>query len=582
MVLFSWIADHLSSVFDALETAPNGLKVFSITRLTPKGDFLPVTHHTQEGMVLNNGNGATPSQATMLKRVFSNACDEVVRPRLLPDQALPRIIKFGSNLETLELDMFVVTITELKSIVESCKKLRTLRILLDAPLTKVLSMSSSFVSLTLLHTLVLSITDAHCPAQTFIAKTRSNGKGQSATTPPNSFSASVSRRPSDIASAGSVPELSPASTRASLAQSEPEPVSPTSSPRRSVASARRSSVSVASNNILNLKSGFDDIAGASVQGIQGSVGSFDTSIPPKRDIRKFARRCPSLRVLRWTGRNGKGEWRIAAGSSSIHAHIDFAPIHLVEDEELELITLGSGADVEDFIKRKRAANQPHPGKKFLVEEVDVGVLTLKDKDTEVTPRVDGRQFPRLRVNTMPATHIGETTADGAKVSAGKKKNSSAEVMMQATPSKKIIPPPAPPCVPLAKAPKKTAKSYADISDPTLVKEDATLVAKTESKMTVLGESNRKKAGTPSIAPGTTPSKQRTITKIRGPGDVFSGATIIIGQGKGTTPKSGPAARRDKKKANSKQSEESVVTATSASETPTSSSKKNKYHGKKHL
>jgi hypothetical protein len=139
----SWIADHLSSVFDVLELAAGGLKVLSITRLTPKGEIFPVTHHTQEGMVLKNGNGVSMGQEMVLKRVFAAPCDEVVRPRLFPAQALPHITKFGINLETLELDMFVMSIMELKSVVESCKKLRTLRILLDAPLTKVVSGTAS-------------------------------------------------------------------------------------------------------------------------------------------------------------------------------------------------------------------------------------------------------------------------------------------------------------------------------------------------------------------------------------------------------------------------------------------------------
>jgi hypothetical protein len=96
---------------------------------------------TQEGMVLRNGNGEN-DQATMIKRVFSNSCDEVVRPRPFPEGSFAKVIDFGASLERLELDMFVMSIDELRELLSSCKKLRYLRILLDAPLTKVVSVSS--------------------------------------------------------------------------------------------------------------------------------------------------------------------------------------------------------------------------------------------------------------------------------------------------------------------------------------------------------------------------------------------------------------------------------------------------------
>lgn len=138
LLLFRWVTEHLSSVFDLLELAPNGLKTFSVIRLTPKGELIPVTCQIQEGMVLNNGNGES-GQAKGLKRFFANSCDEVIRPRLFPESALSQLVKFGHNLEILELDMFIMSIDELKSILDSCKKLRYLRILIDAPLSKVVS-----------------------------------------------------------------------------------------------------------------------------------------------------------------------------------------------------------------------------------------------------------------------------------------------------------------------------------------------------------------------------------------------------------------------------------------------------------
>lgn len=88
--------------------------------------------------MLSNGNGDA-ELTTMLKRFFSTACDDVVRPRSFPEGALDKVIHYGGCLETLELDMYIMSVGELRSLLASCKKLRYLRFLLDAPLAKVVS-----------------------------------------------------------------------------------------------------------------------------------------------------------------------------------------------------------------------------------------------------------------------------------------------------------------------------------------------------------------------------------------------------------------------------------------------------------
>jgi hypothetical protein len=39
---------------------------------------------------------------------------------------------------------------------------------------------------------------------------------------------------------------------------------------------------------------------------------FDPSLPEVRDLRKFVKRLPHLRTIKWVGRGGKGEWRFTA------------------------------------------------------------------------------------------------------------------------------------------------------------------------------------------------------------------------------------------------------------------------------
>jgi hypothetical protein len=463
-----------------------------------------------------------------------------------------------------------------------------------------LTMSSAFVPLTCLDTLVLSITDAHCPSQALVVKTLANGKACTSS-PSSALNSPSHRRMSDAR-----PELHTASTNASLPHSEPD--HGTCSPR---ASLRRTSISSASASLQALTMNGNDIVQASVQGITGNVGSFDTSIPPKRDIRKFARRCPSLKVIRWTGRQGKGEWRIAVGQSSIHASIEFVPIHLVEDEQAEEITLGSGADVEDFILKKKKANMNYPGKQMTAEELDGNLASglvspfddpqsagTQQGGSEVTPRIDGRMFPRLKVAsptkqftidpllnecklaTAGVDGDGDKRCQGAKLSAEGEKASKSKPTLtfgQVTRESNAT---------KVSSKMKSPKSYAAISDPSLKGK----VIEVESKLPVLGESNGRKGsngqvGSASVAglqemshqpPSSTSSssKGRTVTKVRGPDDGYTGATIIIGQGKSSmSTTSGAAGRRTRKKLASQAKADEEARALSATTLAPASTKR---------
>lgn len=401
-----------------------------------------------------------------------------------------------------------------------------------------LGLSSSFVTLTNLHTFVLGITDAHCPQQALIAQPKAKGKGTSST--PSSPIASRSARQN-----AAVPmPMSPA-------QSEPDPISPSSSPRTPLLNTHRRSLSSSAGNVLQnfnkaAHPGLDDFSTAGLQGPRGSVGTFDTSVPPKRDIRKFAKRCPSLRVIRWIGRNGKGEWRIAAGTSSIHTHIEFTPIHQVVDEESEQLTLSTGADVEKFIVTRRSAHLPHPGKR--VEDFEAAASLAADalaKNGELkTPRIDGRVFPRLKVSAGSSSKVGETQSISADDTSRQKKASPVE---QKSSTKTSIDQGAQPVTKLADSIPITSpkvKTYAAASDP---KSPSTIEdgrKKNESKMTVLGESNGKKQSKTSLESSKTASKPRLDPRPRGTEEVINGS----GQAKIPSLTSGAAGRRKRNKA----------------------------------
>lgn len=53
------------------------------------------------------------------------------------------------------------------------------------------------------------------------------------------------------------------------------------------------------------------------------VAESDPTLVEVRDLRKFARRLPEFRVLRWIGRQGKGEWRFTNSKKTSLSPVDF-------------------------------------------------------------------------------------------------------------------------------------------------------------------------------------------------------------------------------------------------------------------
>lgn len=101
----------------------------------------------------------------------------------------------------------------------------------------------------------------------------------------------------------SIPDLSPSSTMSHLSGPDlDENPTPANSPiQERVARRRKKSVG-------------DEVIGSNLVS--------DAGVPTKRDIKKLAKRCPSLKTIRWIGRGAKGEWSISGGGNQI----DFFPI----------------------------------------------------------------------------------------------------------------------------------------------------------------------------------------------------------------------------------------------------------------
>ncbi|SPO39838.1 uncharacterized protein PSFLO_05319 [Pseudozyma flocculosa] len=229
------------------------------TTLLDMAEFV-VTRHDGAGKVSGK-----------LRHDFRSArsTDPVVQPRAIPREALDHLSARGSSLSHLNIDFFFLSEAEFKAILGACPNIRTMQVCVDFPFTKLLAKSPLFTQCSRLQELNVNVLPEHCPwipsDEVMFASHYSLANGHS-----------------DASKDGGAP-------------STPErKVKPDSSPNK------RGSVDTSP---------------------WVGLGQGEQVVPPKREIRKLARRCPSLRVLRWIGVHGQGEWTMSHGSQQV----DFRP-----------------------------------------------------------------------------------------------------------------------------------------------------------------------------------------------------------------------------------------------------------------
>lgn len=128
----SWVTDHLDGIFQLFSLSQTPLKTFSITTILPECFYLQVPKSEASAQNLN-------STTFQLRRSYQNACDDKIAPRKMPEDALEKILLHGEELEILELDMYELCTEDVRKLMDRCKQLRHLRILLNSPLTKLVS-----------------------------------------------------------------------------------------------------------------------------------------------------------------------------------------------------------------------------------------------------------------------------------------------------------------------------------------------------------------------------------------------------------------------------------------------------------
>ncbi|KAL1687522.1 hypothetical protein GGG16DRAFT_61947 [Schizophyllum commune] len=131
----SWSADHLASIH---EFPLENLTSLSVTRrLAPP---------TPDGVYVRSTVG------------------DAVALRPLPPDLLDKLSSCAS-MKNIDLDFWSCSIADMKTLVQKCQQLETLRICMDAPFLKLLGLASSFSLLSNLRTLSVSVVEENAPGK---------------------------------------------------------------------------------------------------------------------------------------------------------------------------------------------------------------------------------------------------------------------------------------------------------------------------------------------------------------------------------------------------------------------------------
>ncbi|KAJ7502764.1 hypothetical protein B0H11DRAFT_1853798 [Mycena galericulata] len=208
--------------------------------------------------------------------VYDSTIDDAVALKPIPPAFLDRIKEQKSQMTSFRCDFWSLSIADIKLLLECSPKLERTQLCLDAPFSKLIGLTSTFASLSSLHTLSVSVTPVHAPGK-----------------PPAPI------LPSSGSSSTSLP-------------------TPTDSPV------------LKSKSVLPQLLDFDQMQTQTCSETPG-----DPSMPLVRDIKRFVRKCPRLEVIDWYGKHGRGSWLITRPATSskisINVSVEYIPPRLTEE-----------------------------------------------------------------------------------------------------------------------------------------------------------------------------------------------------------------------------------------------------------
>ncbi|KAJ7907256.1 hypothetical protein B0H13DRAFT_2332540 [Mycena leptocephala] len=352
----SWVTDH----FDSLHAVPlSSLSSFDIIRR----EAPPALH---SGIV-----------------VYDGIVDDAVTLKPIPPAFMDQIKRQESQMTSFRCDFWSFSIADIKLLLECFPKLECTRLCLDAPFSKLIGLTSTFASLSSLHTLSVSISPAHAP-----------GKPPAPILPLSSSSSSPTSLPTPKES----PVLKSKSVLPQLLDFDPMQTHPcpTKTPG-------------------------------------------DPSMPLLREIKRFVCKCPQLEVIEWYGKNGRGSWAITRPTTSSKVSINVSVGYIAPKITKEVWeTIIREKSIEDAVERgwgdfteiERAGHvwtgetaEALAAERLAAEKGEEGAAATSSlvervgKSREAVPRVrmpSGNDLPPLRRTALTSASLSDCTSSNRK------------------------------------------------------------------------------------------------------------------------------------------------------------------------
>lgn len=308
--------------------------------------------------------------------------DDVAVAKPVPSDVVDAL-RGCARVKHLECDWWAWGMDDLKELIEGCVNLETLRITLDAPFARLLSLTSSFAHLSYLSHLYVTVPSTHAPS-----------------TPPSPTLPTPGMSPLANRVNGIVigsPTNSPLLLTRSLKSPKlvmPVPL-PTNEDGASPITPGGAALSLGTAN---------GILGAGNMNETIDTGA-DSVLPPLRDVRKFMRRCPKLVLLEWFGRTGRGAWVAHREDAKSVAGIKVEYVPPIVDEE-------AAAGMSGIYPHPGVGLVPREGAEWKGPEADVAAEAVREYEAERDGEIEREKEARRR---RPSVGVKDSSKNGKMV-----------------------------------------------------------------------------------------------------------------------------------------------------------------------
>ncbi|KAJ7121231.1 hypothetical protein C8R46DRAFT_111277 [Mycena filopes] len=287
--------------------------------------------------------------------IYDGVVDDAVALKPIPSAFMDCLKQQKSQMQSFRCDFWSFSIADVKLLLECSPRLERTQLCLDAPFSKLIGLTSTFASLSSLHTLSVSITPVHAPGK------------------------------------------------------PPVPIVPSDSSPTSLPTPAESPV-LKSKSILPQLLDFDQMQTQTCH----SETSGDPSMPLLRDIKRFVRKSPLLEVIEWYGKNGRGSWAItrppSSKTSALNVSVEYVAPKLTDEVWKAIVREKS---IEDAVRRGWGgfAEVERAGHAWIGEAAEAYAaerLAEKEKEDATSPVV-GKSRESGKRARMPSVSISSSS-----------------------------------------------------------------------------------------------------------------------------------------------------------------------------